>query len=237
MTDQHILAGLGLLAMPICSVFQMRALRSGQRANQRIWLFVSGIIWMWLMIGGVVWVYPLDAVFFPHVPANLRPPWSLDLFFIPVCVYFAVSLSLPLFLLGSSGFRLKLKEAVEQRSMIHPQNGRERAYYAFMAVSVGIGEELFFRSFLTGYLLGEPFEFSWLSAVVAANFAFALVHFPQGWTAMAKAAVTGLLFSYLLMFTGNLFLPILLHVLLDLRILLIEKLARRWEGRSGDIRG
>jgi len=84
---------------------------------------------------------------------------------------------------------------------------------AFIAVLAGVGEELFFRGFLQGWLVNHGL----LIGLIVPNLLFGLLH----WISPAYAACTfciGLYFSSMLAFVGMIELPALMiaHSLYDL---------------------
>jgi membrane protease YdiL (CAAX protease family) len=90
-----------------------------------------------------------------------------------------------------------------------PQQGR---VFNGVAVGAGIGEELFFRGFLTWYL-GEFLPP--IAAIGATAAAFASAHLMHGIPATLRAGLMGLLFSGMYAWTGSLYGPMILHTLVD----------------------
>ena len=82
-----------------------------------------------------------------------------------------------------------------------------------MALTAGLCEELIFRGYLFHYLLNwMPV---WL-AVLLVNVVFALTHYATGLVNMLGSFLLGLLFSGLFLLTGDLWLSMWLHALIDL---------------------
>ena len=102
-----------------------------------------------------------------------------------------------------------------------PRGRRERIAFALLAVTAGITEELIWRGF--GATLLHTLAPHWPQlltiGVLAAVFGWA--HFYQGAAGMLVTAVLGGLFAWLYLASGSLWWPILLHVLVDLRALLL----------------
>ncbi|GHC75854.1 hypothetical protein GCM10007079_11580 [Nocardiopsis terrae] len=110
---------------------------------------------------------------------------------------------------------------------LRPRNGRERRYAVGVSVTAGICEEIVFRGLFiaVGVSLGLP-----LYAAAGISLAiFTLAHLYQGPKAMAGVGLIGFFLTYLYLSTGSLLLPILLHVLIDLRGFLLTP-----EPRSAD---
>lgn len=83
-------------------------------------------------------------------------------------------------------------------------HGLDNGAILLMAIASGLGEELFFRGWLTPYV-----------GVLASAVAFGAVHQVRGrarWAWAAWAAVMGLAFGFIYRLTGNLAGPIVAHV-------------------------
>ena len=61
----------------------------------------------------------------------------------------------------------------------------------------------------------------WTGAILAAALVFGLDHGYQGWKGMLQTAFLALVFTLLFVLAGNLWVPMIAHALLDLRLLLI----------------
>ena len=101
-----------------------------------------------------------------------------------------------------------------------PRTREERRYAAVAAVTAGVCEELLYRGFFIAagvILLDLPIEW----AAVAAGAIFLVAHIYQGWRGVLALAGAVLVFTILCVRTGSLLLPVLFHVLVDLRALLL----------------
>jgi len=97
-----------------------------------------------------------------------------------------------------------------------PVTRRERLIYAAVAVSAGICEELLFRGWLLA-TLHSRLGLTGSTLIVAAAGIFGACHLYQKATGMILTAIAGLLFCGLYVATGSLLVPILLHILVDVR--------------------
>jgi membrane protease YdiL (CAAX protease family) len=111
-------------------------------------------------------------------------------------------------------------------SELLPRTRVERRYALALAVTAGVCEELLYRGFFvaTGIgLFGLPV---WAAAGGAAV-VFLVGHLYQGWRGMLVLAPLTMVFTVLYLASGSLLLPILLHILIDIRsLLLVPALAR-----------
>jgi membrane protease YdiL (CAAX protease family) len=100
---------------------------------------------------------------------------------------------------------------------LFPRNRAERKWTALLAANAGPGEELFFRLMLP--LLIALVTGNAVIAFAAAGLIFGLVHFYQGWVGIAATTILGFVFTALYLATGIIWIPVLLHSLLNLNTL------------------
>jgi membrane protease YdiL (CAAX protease family) len=104
-----------------------------------------------------------------------------------------------------------------------PVSRKERVWWVLLSVTAGVGEELLYRGFLLQYLRGHLAGGPVLNLTLAwllSSFAFGMGHVYQSVRGVMETTIADLTFGLLAILTGNLFLPIALHSLIDLRILL-----------------
>jgi uncharacterized protein len=107
-----------------------------------------------------------------------------------------------------------------------PATSHERWLFAAVAISAGICEEIVFRGWLL-YTLHTPFGLSGTTLILVAAALFGLCHIYQGPTGVLGASLAGIILSALYIGTGTLFMPIVLHALIDLRVAILP--ARKTE--------
>jgi uncharacterized protein len=115
----------------------------------------------------------------------------------------------------------KLLNAVKSVVALLPTNNRERWTYAFVSLTAGICEEVLFRGLIIYLLrrLDPSLGTVWLVVISSVIFGFA--HAYQGVQGIIASACVGAMFAVLFVTTHTLFIPIILHALIDLRALLI----------------
>lgn len=106
-----------------------------------------------------------------------------------------------------------LRQQLGDLAYILPRDERElRRFYA-VSVTAGIVEETLWRGFLIWYLV--QFLPLWAAAIISA-IAFGLAHAYQGAAHLPSVTLVGAIFVVLYLVTGSLWLPILLHAVVDI---------------------
>lgn len=118
---------------------------------------------------------------------------------------------------------LKAYQASFVRGML-PVSRDERLWWVVLSVTAGVCEELLYRGFLLQFLRGHlagglalGLTLAWL----VSSLAFGIAHIYQGVHGVVETTAAGLVFGLVAILTGSLIVPIMLHCLIDLRLLLI----------------
>lgn len=116
-----------------------------------------------------------------------------------------------------------------------PTTARGRRGWAALSVTAGVTEEVTYRGLvlLTLALLlptADP-----RVVVVVAAVLFGLAHAYQGWTGMLATALAGAVLAGLYLATGSLVVPMVLHVLVDLRALTLAPRFTRLRDPAGSV--
>jgi membrane protease YdiL (CAAX protease family) len=93
--------------------------------------------------------------------------------------------------------------------------------FAAVAVTAGVAEEVVFRGFLVVYLTEVVPQTSLGVAMVVSSVLFGLAHTYQGAIGVLLTGLAGYWLAGLFVVTGSLLLPIVVHALIDLRLLLV----------------
>lgn len=155
----------------------------------------------------------------PAITLGLVPPrslpWNMALLVVLVT------------LLVWSALKLRPRaEKVRERLKGHlgaliPDSPAERRWWGAVSIGAGISEELVFRGFLFYYLgLYLPQIHTW-EKVVLTSLIFGVAHLYQGKQGIMGASILGLMAACIYVMSGSLLVPIVLHAVVDWRLLLI----------------
>jgi membrane protease YdiL (CAAX protease family) len=107
-------------------------------------------------------------------------------------------------------------------TLLFPRTSSERWLWILVSLTAGICEEILYRGFIFSYL-ATFFQLPVLWAILVSAIVFGLSHVYQGTKGIFGTAVVGIVFGVIYLTTGSLFVSIALHVLLDLRGLVVVR--------------
>jgi membrane protease YdiL (CAAX protease family) len=108
--------------------------------------------------------------------------------------------------------KAELLETIKSLAPILPATRADLASFYRVSLTAGIVEEIIWRGMLIWYLQG--FMSLWLAGLVSA-IGFGLAHSYQGMAHIPKVTLLGCLFSVVYLVSGTIWLPIVLHALVD----------------------
>jgi membrane protease YdiL (CAAX protease family) len=126
-------------------------------------------------------------------------------------------------IVGGLLLRRKVKKKLKTSSnvlVLLPRSSTERYWFAAVSFGAGTGEELMFRGF--GFRFFDHVGVSGQALIVVTAIVFGLAHSYQGWGGMIMTSIIGLVLGIFFVSSGSLWLPIVVHILFDLRIVFIS---------------
>ena len=112
-------------------------------------------------------------------------------------------------------------EKLKSMAWFLPATATERRWFGIVSVTAGICEEILFRGFLLHYFHVFPWKMNLTLALFLSALIFGAQHLYQGVAGAAQTAIFGFLLSLLFLLTGSLLGPMILHAVMDLRMLAI----------------
>jgi len=212
-----------IFVFPVWDVRETRRLKAATDPRARVRSYQQGIAWQLIAVALLLATVPAARLF--------TPPWGLErlgvespsrglLFGVLAGLAGGIVLPLALALRGPEE-RRKQAARLESVWFILPRTREARLWWAALSVTVGICEEIVYRGWMIPYLEGIAPWLGPLGAVLAGAAVFGIDHGYQGWTGVVGTAVLALVFTVLYLLSGTLWIPIVVHVLVDLRVLLL----------------
>jgi membrane protease YdiL (CAAX protease family) len=106
----------------------------------------------------------------------------------------------------------QLRAQAEALEPLVPRTASELGTFMRMSVAAGICEEIFFRGFLIWYV--SLFTPLW-AAMLISSLLFGFGHLYQGSQALLRIGLLGFILAGLYVFTGSLWVPIILHIAIN----------------------
>jgi uncharacterized protein len=227
---QDMLAVVLVAILPLIDLPAMQRLKRFSSGPARLAVYRRGIGWIWgFTLVAVALTSPSTLLTVPRHSGDFS--WLDDHVLLRTVVTMIVALLFAWMLWPSvqcvfnKGIRQKYFHAYRSSLIcfLLPVSRQERLWWVLLSVTAGICEELLYRGFMLQYLRGHLLAGPALHLTLAwllSSLAFGIAHVYQGVRGVMETTAAGLVFGLLAILSGNLVLPILLHCLIDLRILL-----------------
>ena len=103
-----------------------------------------------------------------------------------------------------------------------PRTARGRWWWGGLALSAGVTEEIVYRGLAILALAIVFPQASSTAIVITAAALFGIAHLYQGWVGVLMTGAVGFVLGNLYLSTSSLVIPMVLHVLVDLRLLIMR---------------
>jgi uncharacterized protein len=223
---QHLLALYLMVIAPIWDFFEIRKLKSSIHPRRKIrfyWLIIAAT---WAVSAVACAAVGWQSIFWIHLAprevSSIPSGGGAHAIMVgSLAAFLAGALAPALLMRGNPRYAAGVEKALKPLQFILPLTGEERWWWVAICATAGIGEEILYRGFLIQYFRHEPLDLNLMAAAMLACAVFGIGHMYQGVKGIVGTALLGLVFSAILVVTGNLLLPMILHFLIDLRILLM----------------
>ena len=232
---RHLIAIFLIVAVPIWDHFETKRLKISTDPRVKIRSYKKTIVWLWGFSALACIVFGWRAVLTIHRDAGEASWLPGSAFVIGFTGAAVVALFVPIIvMMRSETTRARVAKSLERLNFILPGTAEERRWFVLVAITAGVCEEILYRGFLIQYFRELPVHVGLTEALVMSACVFGIAHLYQGIMGIVQTAILGAIFGVLFVATGSLFLPMVLHALIDLRILLIlrEKSGSLSDGRA-----
>lgn len=219
MLSAHLLASLAFVVLPVLSAASHRTLQHPGilPSRLRLSLYAQTVGFQLALAAGAWWVTRVLA------PEAVAAWWSAPVFS-PLAIVLLAGSSIVLAAMVLHERRAShLPSTLEPVRAILPRTFWERRAWLLVSLVAGTCEEVVWRGFLFWYLGALLPVLGDVGTLSAAAVVFGVAHAYQGFVGMLGTALGGLLLGALYLATGSLWLPMILHVLTDARIVLLRR--------------
>jgi CAAX protease family protein len=219
---EHLLALILFVGFPVWDVYETRRLKTSSNPRRKIVTYqrILAIEWAASLLA---WMALRTRLFFIWPSAQRDSMQRIGTsFVIGVVAAMTFGFALQIVLTRrSSKTQEKVLKAFQRLAFILPVTRQERTWFLMVSITAGICEEILYRGFLMRYLADNPWHLQLWIALAIASFAFGMAHGYQGLSGIIGTAIIGGVLALVFVVSGNLWLPIALHVATDLRVLFL----------------
>ena len=243
---QHLLFLFLLVVAPIWDLYDTRKLKRNPSSEQKLRYYKTFCTWLWLASALAVVAVGFRPLFSispqPGEISWLLPhPWVRYLVEALIAIFVIISVVLPVGIVIWKKLTKRPRKyssaALKSFSYFFPATWTERHWWVFVCITAGVCEEVLFRGFMLHYLHVFPWTLNLTLALLLSSVIFGFNHLYQGAGGVAGTAIVGFLFGLLFLLTGTLTLPIIFHVVMDLRLLAILRPPADTPSNGGEMAG
>lgn len=221
---QHLLAIFLIVGTPLWDWYEIPRLkaRTAPRKKIRFYQKIVAASWACATIAFITIGWTAAVAIQPRVDeaAWLSSRARAGVFLLGLMAGLLIVILLPALLaLRNEKLRTRAGKAAKRLAFLLPSTGEERRWWWLVCITAGICEEVVYRGFLLHYFHVMPFHLSLAWALAVSSVIFGMGHLYQGVAGAVQTVVIGFVLGTMFLMTGNLLLPIVVHAVMDLRVL------------------
>ena len=213
----HLLAAVLAVLFPIrAALFGYRRLTSappGDVPRVRMWLYRQGITTQWTLAAAALALWAWQRRPWADLGMVPRLTWGLmgvAVGFAGISAYVVVQRRKAL---ADEESLARLRRQMRNVERMMPRTDQEMRWFARLAVTAGVCEELLYRGYLMWYL---GHWLALLPAGLVASLVFGIGHAYQGPRGIALTSLVGVFMSAVYLLTGSLIACVVIHAFMDL---------------------
>jgi membrane protease YdiL (CAAX protease family) len=224
MMVQDLLVLFLVVGMPLWDWYEIPRLKAGTGERKKVRYYRKIVIVLWICALAAVATIGLVSAFTIR-PAPGETSWlaagSRSARFLEgITIGALLAIFVPAVIaLWNQKLRSKAAKAAKRLAFLLPSSGEERRWWWLVCSTAGICEEIVYRGFLLHYFQHGPVHLNLTWALAVSSLIFGIGHLYQGIVGSVQTAVVGFLLGGIFIASGSLLLPMVIHALLDLRVL------------------
>jgi len=224
MIVQHVLVFFLIVVTPLWDWYEIPRLKATTMPRKKIRFYLKIVAASWACAVVAVITIGVGAAVTIHRAVSeaawLDPRSRAGVFLGGLIAGMLIVIMLPAVLaVRSEKIRAKAGKAAKKLAFLLPSTGEERWWWWLVCITAGVCEEVVYRGFLLHYFHILPFHLSLTWALVVSSVIFGIGHLYQGIAGAVQTVVIGFVLGAMFLMTGNLLLPIVVHAVMDLRVL------------------
>ncbi len=223
---QHVVVLSLMVLAPILDHYDMKKLKASTDPKLKLHFYRKTIVALWILTAVACAAVGFRPLFTINASAA-GISWLSAGSWVRIVVALVIAVLLVLVLLPAiqaiwnEKIRARFTKAIQFLNFIMPVTPDERRWFVPLCISAGVCEEILCRGFLLHYFHALPFHLELMFALVLSSAIFGMGHLYQGVAGVIQTAVMGFIFGLIFFLTGTLLVPIVLHAVIDLRVLLL----------------
>jgi len=219
-----LLAAYLVVVQPVASERSFRKFLERIRVDKRarVRFYLRGIVMKWLLVV-VVWLIVMLANLSLAAIGLQAPNAGASSFLWIAATLVGLVLSTLVFrrLASTPEGREQLESAMMAPLELIPVTSEEKSVWVVAAITAGVCEEILYRGFLIWYLMAVFPHMNMIAALIASSVFFGFAHYYQGLRGIIATGIIGGLLAWIYYSTGSLLAPIIIHALVDLRVMFL----------------
>jgi len=221
---QHLLVLFLVAVAPIWDRYEIPRLKASTRPGKKVRFYIQIMLASWICALVALGTNGLATISnIRNLPGEI--PWldegsrgRIAMEGLTAGMLFAIFVP-ALLAVRSEKIRTKAGKAARKLAFLLPSTIEERKWWWVVSITAGLCEEIVYRGFLLHYLHVIPWHLSLTWVLVVSSLIFGIGHLYQGIAGAVQTALIGFVFGGLFIITGSLLLPVVIHALMDLRVL------------------
>lgn len=215
-----------IVGYPVWDHFYMKKINKHSIHKRKMYGEIIATQWILVIIFATYWLLikqPFNKIFFIDEP--LFSFHKEDILAIGLGIGMSIG-ALILFVFFSKKVRSKVSSVLADESIqfLIPKTLGERLLFFLVAITAGFCEEIIFRGVMVYYLSNLSFDLSMVTIGIISSVLFGIIHLYQGWKGVLQTTYLGGIFFFLFVATGNLWIPIVLHFIVDVKFVFLPNM-------------
>lgn len=216
----YVIALLILLVIPFYNYYKVNVIQLQNDAYSKEKGYVQIYLIYWSLFLLIIFSTSFNELY--RFQLSVYIPELFSVLSLLLAAYIILTTVLPLILMP---YNETLRQVVfnNYNEKLYPITPKQQVMFVFVAITVGICEEFIYRGFLFQFI-NDSFGFTPLWTCIIISVIFGASHFMQGISGIMNSFIFGIIMVYLYLTSGSLILPIIIHILYDLKQILIARM-------------
>lgn len=216
---------------PIIDYFWDKRIKKDLENHNKFKTYSLVMLYQWSLVGVIFLSYKIMGIPFRELGFTKTFYDISSFFYFLLGVLTSTIIMIIVFLVIPQG-RKKIINQFEAIELLLPVGVKERLLFACLAITAGFCEEVIYRGFMFYYLDQLDWGLSHMAFAIITSILFGLAHVYQGWKNMIITGLLGFALARLYMSQGSIWIPIIIHILFDIKFAIMPNIKKIFEDKS-----